>query len=121
MIGGVTPILCVQDIEASKSFYTKVLGFKLDWQAPYMISVSRDRAALMLCLRHQGHAGTWVWFGVDDVDALHAEFAAKGASIRDAPQNFDWAYEMQVEDPDGHVLRFGGEPKPGPRDGVFKA
>jgi hypothetical protein len=24
--------------------------------------------------------------------------------------NRPWAYEMQVEDPDGHVLRFGSEP-----------
>ncbi len=85
-----------------------------------MISVSRDRAALMLCHRCQGHPGAWVWFGVDDVDLLHGEFQASGAPIRDAPQNFDWAYEMQVEDLDGHVLRFGGEPKPGARDGVFK-
>src|SRR5258706_14941241 len=118
MIGGVTPILCVRDIEASKGFYTNVLGFKVDWEAPYMISVSRDRASLMLCYRHQGHAGTWVWIGVDDVDALHAEFAAKGAVIRDAPQNFNWAYEMQVEDPDRHVLRFGAAPKSGARNGL---
>ena len=23
------------------------------------------------------------------------------------PENYAWAYEMEVEDPDGHVLRFG--------------
>ena len=36
---------------------------------------------------------------------------AKGARIRDAPQNYPWAYEFSVEDPDGHVLRIGSEPK----------
>ena len=25
--------------------------------------------------------------------------------------NYSWAYEMRIEDPDGHVLRFGSEPK----------
>ena len=44
--------------------------------------------------------------------ALFAEFSAKGVRIRSAPQNFSWAYEFTVEDPDGHVLRFGSEPKP---------
>ena len=27
------------------------------------------------------------------------------------PTNRPWAYEMQVVDPDGHVLRFGSEPR----------
>jgi hypothetical protein len=27
------------------------------------------------------------------------------------PTNFPWALEMQVEDPDGNVLRIGSEPK----------
>jgi len=48
-------------------------------------------------------------------------FSANGAHIRSPPQNFDWAYEFQVEDPDGPVLRIGSEPKPGPTDGVFKS
>ena len=33
-----------------------------------------------------------------------------GATIREAPTNYAWAYEMKVEDPNGHVLRFGDEP-----------
>jgi hypothetical protein len=33
-----------------------------------------------------------------------------GARIRQEPENYSWAYEMQVEDPNGHVLRFGSEP-----------
>ena len=113
------PILRVENLEASKRFYLDVLGFKLDWEAPWMISVSRDRASLMLCQQHQGNPGTWVWIGCGDADALHAEFAAKGATIRHPPTNFEWAYEFQVEDPDGHVLRFGSEPKAAPF-GAFK-
>ena len=26
--------------------------------------------------------------------------------------NYEWAYEMQIADPDGNVLRIGSEPKP---------
>jgi len=32
--------------------------------------------------------------------------------IRQAPTNYSWAMEMHVEDPDGHVLRFGTDPNP---------
>jgi hypothetical protein len=76
-----------------------------------MASVSRDRATFMLCEGDQGHPGTWVWIGVEDAAALFEEYAAKGATIRLAPINYPWAYEMHVEDPDCHVLRFGSEPK----------
>jgi hypothetical protein len=27
------------------------------------------------------------------------------------PRNFEWAYEMRVEDLDGNVLRIGSEPR----------
>lgn len=120
MIEGITPILAVQSLDVSVPFYLDVLGFKQDWRVPYMASVSRDGCGIMLCEGHQGQAGTWVWIGVEDVDVLHAAFVAKGATIRDAPQNFEWAYEMQVEDPDRHVLRFGAEPKAGHSFGTFK-
>jgi catechol 2,3-dioxygenase-like lactoylglutathione lyase family enzyme len=113
MIENVTPILRVQDLEVSRRYYIDKLGFSLDWDAGSMISVSRDRKGIMLCERDQGNPGTWLWIGIDgDADALFAEYSAKGAHIKSAPRNFSWAYEFAVEDPDGHVLRFGAEPKP---------
>jgi predicted enzyme related to lactoylglutathione lyase len=120
VIENIAPILRCEDFAAAKRYYLDVLGFTLDFDAPWMAQVSRDRCAIMLCDRHQGEGGTWVWIGVEDADALYAEFVAKGAIIRDPPQNFEWSYEFQVEDPNGHVLRFGSEPKPGPKDGVFR-
>ena len=117
MIENVTPILRVQDIEASRRYYIQTLGFSVDWDAGAMISVSRDGKSIMLCEGEQGQPGTWLWIGVEDADVFHAEFSAKGARIRNPPQNFSWAYEFAVEDPDGHVLRVGSEPKSGPTDG----
>jgi uncharacterized glyoxalase superfamily protein PhnB len=112
MIENVTPILRVENLETSRRYYIQTLGFSLDWGTDGMISVSRDRKSIMLCEGEQGQPGTWLWIGVDDADVFFAEFSAKGAHIRSAPQNFSWAYEFAIEDPDGHVLRFGSEPKP---------
>ena len=120
MIENVTPILRVEDLEASRRYYTQTLGFSLDWDADGMISVSRDGKSIMLCKGEQGHSGTWLWIGVEDADVFYAEFLARGAHIRSPPENFSWAYEFEVEDPDGHVLRIGSEQKPAPSDGDFK-
>ncbi len=76
-----------------------------------MASVSRDRASIMLCEGDQGNPGTWLWFGVNDADVLCDEYAAAGATIALPPTNYPWAYEFHAQDPDGHVLRFGSDPK----------
>lgn len=107
----VTPILRVRDLQVSLEHYVNVLGFGVDWEVPHMASVSRDGCGIMLCQGAQGQPGTWLWIGVSDADLVHTELRAKGATVRLAPTNYEWSYEMHVEDPDGHVLRFGSEPK----------
>lgn len=109
---GVTPIFRVQDLPASIDYYVNVLGFKIDFHDPgIIVSVSRDRCGIFLVQGDQGHPGTWVWVGVGDVDALFDEYKRKGAKVRHPPTNYQWACEMQIEDPDGNVLRLGSEPK----------
>lgn len=74
----------------------------------------------MLCEGGQGHGGTWVWTGVDDVDRLYAGWRASGAQILQEPTNYPWgSREMHVLDPDGHVLRFASEATKDEPMGVF--
>lgn len=111
---GITPILRVADVAASVDYYRDCLGFGLLWRFGDVASVARDGVSLMLCEGDQGHPGTWLWIASADVDALHAEFAARGARLRHPPTNYPWgSRECQVSDPDGHVLRFGADLKPG--------
>ncbi|MGH7485812.1 MAG: glyoxalase superfamily protein [bacterium] len=91
MIENLTPILRVENLEASRRYYIQTLGFSLDWDAGAMISVSRDGQSIMLCKGAQGRPGVWLWIGVADADAFFSEFSAKGAYIRSSPQNFSWA------------------------------
>jgi predicted enzyme related to lactoylglutathione lyase len=106
-----TPILRVQDIAASILYYVQQLGFHINWQTLYFASVSRGRCTISLSQGDQGYSGVWVWIGVSDADALLEEYRRSGAKIRHQPTNYSWAYEMQVEDLDGNVLRLGSEPK----------
>jgi uncharacterized glyoxalase superfamily protein PhnB len=116
---GAQPIFCVADLRASIEYYVKALGFKHDWGEEVFASVSRDRCHLFLCENDQGHPGAWTWIVVEDADALAAELRERGTAIRHPPTNYYWAYEMQVEDRDGNVLRFGSEPKKGEPFGPF--
>jgi len=109
-LGGAIPIFCVASLSAAIEYYRSALGFKLDWEGPGVFaSVSRGRCHLFLCENDQGHPGAWTWIGVNDADSLAAEYRETGARIRHPPANYPWAYEMQVEDPDGNVLRFGSD------------
>lgn len=109
-VENVIPILSVRDLKASIEYYQRVLGFRVDWggnEGDGMASVSRDDHPIMLCQGSQGQSGTWVWIGVTDARMLHEELKAAGARIAQEPTNYSWALEIRVEDPDGHVLRFG--------------
>jgi predicted enzyme related to lactoylglutathione lyase len=109
---GSQPILRVENMEASLRFYVGVLGFEnASWGNEAFTSVRRDGAALYLCRREQGRGRAWVWIGVEDVEQLHEELKSCGVAIRLPPTNYPWALEMQIEDPDGNVLRLGSDPK----------
>jgi len=117
---GCNPILPVENLARSVDYYVNVLGFVVDWHDPGIgASVSRGRCHLFLIEGDQGHVGTWVWISVPDADALHDEYVAKGATIRQPPTNFSWGCDLQVTDLDGNVLRFGSDRIPGKSDGPW--
>jgi len=111
-IENVIPILRVEDIHRSVAYYVERLGFTNSWLwGEGFGGVSRDKMQVYFCKGSQGSPGTWIWSGVNDVEQLYEEFKKRGAKIRVPPRNYPWALEMHVEDPDGHTIRFGSEPK----------
>jgi catechol 2,3-dioxygenase-like lactoylglutathione lyase family enzyme len=108
----ITPILSVKNIAKSKAFYIDILGFKeAAWGDDNFTSINRDKTGLYLCKGAQGNPGTWVWFGFEgDIFSLYNDLKTRGVIIKSPPKNYSWAMEMLVEDPDGHILRFGTDP-----------
>jgi len=111
-VENIQPILSVKDMALSREFYVNKLGFKeAEWGDNNFTSMSRDNCGIYLCRGEQGNPGTWIWIGFDgDIFSLHEELKEKGVVIRQPPVNHSWALEMQIEDPDGHVLRLGTDP-----------
>ena len=118
----IKPILNVANVAASLAYYTETLGFEavFAWSneagfdhptAPTFAEVRRGRAALMLAQNDQGGGQVWAYVDVasaQELDALHAAYAARGARIAAPPEDKPWnRREMRVQDLDGHTLRLG--------------
>lgn len=108
------PVLPVSNLTGSIDFYTRTLGFSLDWggeSGSKICSVSRDGCSVMLTQGFGASPPQWVWIGLED-ETIFQEWREAGITIRQEPKNWTWAYEMKFEDPDGNVLWVGTEPRP---------
>jgi predicted enzyme related to lactoylglutathione lyase len=118
----IAPYFLVDDVVATANYYRDVLGFRFErfWGAPPVFCMVR-RAGIVLMLSQQSPGAVrpnhrarpdsdawdaYIW--VDDADALHAEFKAKGATIvRGLCDQEYGCRDFEVEDPSGYRLCFG--------------
>jgi catechol 2,3-dioxygenase-like lactoylglutathione lyase family enzyme len=111
------PVLHMTDADATEVFYCRLLGFRREFEVPasrtkrdpcYMGLVRGGAAIHLSSHAGDGVAGGAVYFLSDDVDALHAEFAARNVPIHVGPVDQTWGMrELYVRDPDGNSVRFG--------------
>lgn len=105
------PILYSSDVKRSLKYYIEVLGFDdcWEWGDPVDFGgIVKNDVEIFFCLKGQGHPGTWLAILVDNVDEYCKAIKDKGAKIVAEPVDREWNMrEMLVEDPDGHIIRFG--------------
>ena len=117
-------VFTVADVSASLAFYKDVLGFTVEFEHddPPIYAIVR-RGAAQLHLRIVGddeeskiaRGRSTLYVFTDDVDALHAELAAKGCVVEGPPQTYSYGMrEMVLRDLDGNRLVFGAD-APGSR------
>ena len=108
-------VLAVPDLERSAAYYRDILGFQVQWEegSDWRL-VERDGVRLMLghCPKDMpaSELGSHNWFAyldVDDVDALHAEIAARGAACSSPNDTHYGMREIVVTTVDGHRIVFG--------------
>jgi catechol 2,3-dioxygenase-like lactoylglutathione lyase family enzyme len=110
-------VLAVPNLDRSAVYFRDVLGFKVRWEdVTGWRLMERDTVRVMLgeCPNDMRPAdlGSHNWFGylnADDVDALHAELTARGATCS-APADRPYGMrEIVVTTVDGHRIVFGQE------------
>jgi uncharacterized glyoxalase superfamily protein PhnB len=109
------PVLHVSSSAAAEEFYCQRLGFIRRWawrpgpgEEPGFIGLERDGVPLHISsFSGDGVSGCAVSFFVKNVDALFAEFSARGVRVELEPCDQTWGNrEMYVRDPDNNSLRF---------------
>ncbi len=104
-------ILYSADITRSLDYYIEKLGFEQKWEwsnPPTFGGISRDDVEIFFCKEDQGNPGTWLCIVVENVDEYYASINDKGVKIISPPEDRPWTIrEMLIEDPDGHIIRFG--------------
>lgn len=110
-------VLQVSNIEKSLQFYCDVLGFEVgstEGDPAVFAIIRREKAILFLDESRENvsvpvnqYWAAYLW--VDDgIDALAAEFKARGATLFRGPDTMPYGCrDFDVKDPDGHLIAFG--------------
>ena len=107
----INPYLVVSDLSTSLKYYLEILGFNLYVETPNLGIVEHDGHQIHLFQIDRDISPHRVWIGIDDVGEYYQTLMVNEAHISQEPQNFSWAYQMIVEDPDGNKLIYGSAPR----------
>lgn len=115
------PMFLVDDLAATKRYYTDKLGFTVTFDLPSYLQVRShaEPGGPELCfMRPDGFPdgkkrpafkgeGVVVSIPVDNADAAYDRMRSTGASVQDAPTDKPWGWRSYfVSDPNGVVLDF---------------
>jgi predicted enzyme related to lactoylglutathione lyase len=101
--------LPIKDCKASRDWYVKNLGFKVEFENPATGTVAiQDKAGFTIFLtqtarRLAGEKCTLV-IQIDDVDRKYRELSRRRIKFINAPQDLMWGYGAELADPDGYQL-----------------
>ena len=115
----IAPQLLVQDVAQTTAYYRDVLGFEVGMSGSYGI-VNRGPISLHFIKYAKTGEGqpvgnnddlgkmSDVYIETDNVEALYAEFVAKGATVNGEPKVTPWGMkQFEVTDCNAYVLVFG--------------
>ncbi len=113
-------VLLVHDVVAAASHYRDAMGFQYSrfygeppgfvilWRDEMYLMLKQAEARLVVPHRTVDVESCDVYFWTSDVDALHAEFVRRGATISDGLCLQEYGCrEFATRDLDGYEIRFG--------------
>ena len=110
-----SPQLLVADIEDSIAFYTKKLGFDVDFRyEDFYAGIIKDGYSIHLKVgRSLGQRENKrimedldIVFSVDNIEGLYEELSNKSVEFTQPLREMPYGREFYVADPDGHIIAF---------------
>jgi catechol 2,3-dioxygenase-like lactoylglutathione lyase family enzyme len=117
-----THFIVSDDVARSCRFYTEVLGGELVMEGePSIVALANgwiiinvgggptdDKPAVILeTPRDLNRVSSFLNIRVADIEAIHAEWSARGAEFLTAPQDRGPEIRCYLRDPDGHLIEVG--------------
>ncbi|HTU76550.1 MAG TPA: VOC family protein [Trebonia sp.] len=117
-----THFIVSDDIERSRRFYTEVLGGRVVFSKGVVyVALSNswiiinagggptdDKPTVSLeAPRDPSRVSSFVNIRVRDIDAVYAEWSARGAEFLTPPKQHDFEKRCYIRDPDGHLIEVG--------------
>jgi catechol 2,3-dioxygenase-like lactoylglutathione lyase family enzyme len=105
--------LPVSDLDRSRTWWVDSLGLTVEFEVPNTRTVAlNDGEGFAIFLQERPPVATngiALWFQVEDVDATHAAWTARGVRFSHGPQKNVWGYGAELADPDGYLIRLWDE------------
>lgn len=118
-------IILVNDLAASKAFYTKLIGLEIlhDWGN---MAVFKERFAIHKANElqppeligqfthdgNQGHGNLVLYFEASDLEAEYQKLVQAGVKVIHGIVQVPWQKLFRVFDPDGHIVEIGSPFEP---------
>jgi catechol 2,3-dioxygenase-like lactoylglutathione lyase family enzyme len=114
-----SPQLLVADIEYSIEFYTKKLGFDVDFRyEDFYAGIIKDGYSIHLKVGNspvqkeskRSNEDIDIIFSVDDIEGLYEQLSNISVDFTQPLREMPYGKEFYVADPDGHIIAFLEEP-----------
>jgi catechol 2,3-dioxygenase-like lactoylglutathione lyase family enzyme len=106
--------LPVSDFHASRDWYVKNLGFKVEFEiaAARTVAIQDDNGFTIFLQETKeslANEKCALTMQVKNVDEVYRELSEKAVKVVHAPQKLFWGYGAELVDPDGYLVRLWDE------------
>jgi catechol 2,3-dioxygenase-like lactoylglutathione lyase family enzyme len=117
-----TRFIVSDDVERSKRFYTEVLGGRVERPGdPVNVALANDwivinagggptddkPTVILETPRDPDRVSSFLNIRVKDIQAVYAEWSARGAQFLTPPKQHQYEIRCYIRDPDGHLIEVG--------------
>ena len=111
-----SPQFVVADIDRSIEFYTKKLGFDIDFRyEDFYVGIIKDGFSIHLKTgqplvderqQKKDHEHLDITFSVEEIEYLYEEFSSQPAKVIQPLREMPYGKEFYISDPDGYLIAF---------------